>query len=402
MRPKTFASTLLISAVVMGCASSGRYSQPSQASLRELPHALESSDLTVQLQGMLDRRDHPATIQFTKSVLAKRGSSNSVSDRTRALCEHAMARAQAALGLHLSALSSYQRAYHLLSTQNNVFAATVLEDWADEQMRAGQAARARTNYERLLSGDNVSSSRRQRWTAAFVVACEAMGASSQAAASRARLGPSAESLLRSTRARLADVAHWQPAAAAAAPSRARQGIPNDSRTILPGLRTRSQWSAAPIASNHGPMTKIKAITVHHSALPAPPAGSAGAQMRSIQMDHQEHQGWADIGYHFLIDAQGDVWEGRRLLYQGAHAGSNAPGLNVGNIGVCLMGNFEMGSVPAAQEASLLRVLDALAGWFALPTSAVQPHTHFKASTLCPGAALLPIVKRYRSATFARQ
>ncbi|GEM_PF-2050299 len=393
MRTQTLASTLLISAVVMGCVGPGRRSQPSRTSLEDASSSVSGNTVTAQLQDLVDRRDHRAIIAFTKAVLADQQRPRP-SAHTLAVCEHAKARSQAATGLRLSSLGSFKRAFNLVSTENSPFSATVLEDWADEQMRVGQAAEARKQYKSLLTWKSVSPSRRQRLTAALVVACESVGAMAQALEYRGRLGRGAPNLLEDARARLADVGTWKPL-----PTVARsqsQGIPQDSREILPGLRTRSHWAAAPIRSNYNKMTKIKAITVHHSALPAPAAGSAAAQVRAIQIDHQGNQGWADIGYHFLIDAQGGVWEGRRLIQQGAHAGNTSPGLNEGNIGVCLLGNFELGPVPPAQEASLIEVLDALSGWFGLPRSAIQPHQFFKSSTLCPGARLLPIVARYRN------
>ena len=281
-----------------------------------------------------------------------------------------------------------------MAAEQSALCETVLEDWADEQMRAGQAVGARAHYRTLLGWKTLSPSKRRRLTAALVVACETVGAMGEALELRGRLGRAATNLLADARTRLADVSRWVPLPTVA--KTRSQGIPRDSREILPGLRTRLHWSAAPIASNHDMMTKIRAITVHHSAFAAPAAGSAAAQVRAIQAEHQGTRGWADIGYHFLIDAQGGVWEGRRLVYQGAHAGNATPGLNVGNIGVCLLGNFEIGPVPAAQEAALLDVLDNLSGWFGLPSVAVQPHKHFKSSTLCPGAQLMPIVARYRS------
>lgn len=393
MRTQTLASTLLISAVVMGCVGPGRRSQPSRTSLGDTSSSVSGDSVMGQLQELMDRRDHRAIITFTKAVLSDRHKPRP-SAHTRAVCEHAKAQSQAATGLHLSSLGSFNRAFNLVASENSPFCATVLEDWADEQMRAGQADEAKKHYKTLLGWNSVSPSRRQRLTASLVVACETVGAMGQALEYRGRLGRGAPNLLDAARARLADVVTWQPLPTVAK-SRS-QGIPQDSREILPGLRTRLHWSAAPIGSNYDKMTKIKAITVHHSAIAAPAAGSAAAQVRAIQIDHQGTQGWADIGYHFLIDAQGGVWEGRRLIQQGAHAGNTSPGLNVGNIGVCLLGNFEIGPVPAAQEASLLEVLDALSGWFGLPRSAVQPHQFFKSSTLCPGVRLLPIVTRYRN------
>ena len=47
-------------------------------------------------------------------------------------------------------------------------------------------------------------------------------------------------------------------------------------------------------------------------------------------------GWSDIGYNFVIDRWGRVWEGRGLFRVGAHT----LGHNTGTVGVSFMGNYE--------------------------------------------------------------
>jgi hypothetical protein len=42
----------------------------------------------------------------------------------------------------------------------------------------------------------------------------------------------------------------------------------------------------------------------------------------------------DIGYHYIVDRSGAIWQGRRIRYQGAHARGSA---NNGNIGIVLLG-----------------------------------------------------------------
>ena len=49
--------------------------------------------------------------------------------------------------------------------------------------------------------------------------------------------------------------------------------------------------------------------------------------------HVEDRGWSDIGYHYLIDRDGTLVEGRPLERTGAHA----KGHNTGSVGVSLFG-----------------------------------------------------------------
>ena len=73
------------------------------------------------------------------------------------------------------------------------------------------------------------------------------------------------------------------------------------------------------------------VVVHHSALPLADGP------RAIQRAHMGLKGYADIGYHFLIDGVGDLYEGRTLRARGAHTG----GHNTGTVGVVLLGNFNI-------------------------------------------------------------
>jgi hypothetical protein len=109
------------------------------------------------------------------------------------------------------------------------------------------------------------------------------------------------------------------------------------------IEPRASWRAQPPAQSRlthvsGPWTRI---TVHHSTKPTSELGrqtsaEVSGEIRDIQTVHMRDEGWGDIGYHFLIDPTGRIWQGRLLEWQGAHAsGAN----NIGNIGICLLGNF---------------------------------------------------------------
>jgi hypothetical protein len=389
MPAKTLVSSLLLSVVVLGCV--GPRPRPRPARNLERPASVVT--VAARLKTVLARQDHRATLDFVKAALPEVSD-----DRTRALCEHAGARAHAALGFHLSALTGYQRAWHQLGPDVDGLGSIVLEDWADEQVRAGQANAAREHYELVLSGTDLTPARRRQVIAALVVAYESTASTTDVARWRSDLGRHAVALVSAARIRLAPVVRPRPGPRERPRPRGNGRIPDNTREILPALLARSHWSARPSGNNYAPMSSIRAITVHHSAMTAPGAGAADAQILLIQSSHQSGRGWADIGYHFLIDPEGGVWEGRPLSRQGAHAGS--PSTNTGNIGVCLLGNFELGPVPPRQVEALLDVLDSLTSWFGLSPDAVQPHNYFKSSTLCPGEQLKPIVASYRGESFS--
>lgn len=165
------------------------------------------------------------------------------------------------------------------------------------------------------------------------------------------------------------------------------------------LVARAQWGAAPAISANLTRNKggWKRITVHHSAEadPVPLDGSLESSsegLRQIQRSHlkSKQPPWGDIGYHFVIDPQGRVFQGRELAWQGAHASGNN---NIQNIGVCLMGNFEEEHPTADALASLGKLLDNLRRVYSIPRREVHTHQQFK-STACPGKNLEPWVERY--------
>ncbi|HEX9792433.1 MAG TPA: peptidoglycan recognition family protein [Planctomycetota bacterium] len=170
--------------------------------------------------------------------------------------------------------------------------------------------------------------------------------------------------------------------------------------------SRVSWRAQPMAANHDPMTRIYRLTVHHTAEPLVDSSLAAskAEVLRVQGIHQKTNGWADIGYHFLIDRGGRVYQGRPLTTQGAHAGD--PSTNRGNVGVCLLGNFEAqpdrGSKyanaqqpTAAQLEALEELVGSLRGRHSIQRSEVWPHSHFN-STDCPGPVLEQWVRAYRA------
>ena len=72
------------------------------------------------------------------------------------------------------------------------------------------------------------------------------------------------------------------------------------------------------------------LVIHHSAFYK---ADGLATLSEIQRLHREDRGWADVGYHFLVDKDGTIYEGRALTVRGAHTA----GFNTGSAGICLLG-----------------------------------------------------------------
>ena len=82
---------------------------------------------------------------------------------------------------------------------------------------------------------------------------------------------------------------------------------------LPTIVTRTQWEADEKITRAKPLyaTTLKLAVVHHTAASNTytPA-EAAAIVRGIEVYHVKGNGWNDIGYNFLVDRFGTVYEGR--------------------------------------------------------------------------------------------
>jgi hypothetical protein len=145
-------------------------------------------------------------------------------------------------------------------------------------------------------------------------------------------------------------------------------------------RTRADWGAVNVNCG-GALNPVK-MTIHHTDTPS---SNPAARVRQIQDYHRNQNRWCDIGYHFLVDEQGVVYEGRKISIMGAHAG----GANTGNIGIALIGSYENAEPSAAQLSSTAKLVAELSSKFSIPLSrsTVKGHREFGASTDCPGARL---------------
>ncbi|GAA3737970.1 peptidoglycan recognition protein family protein [Salinactinospora qingdaonensis] len=110
--------------------------------------------------------------------------------------------------------------------------------------------------------------------------------------------------------------------------------------------SRGEWGARPPRNrNTVPMARRTEFVVHHSA------GPVSQPVRSIQDFHMDSNGWSDIGYNLLVDAEGRAYEGRGWETVGAHAS----GHNISGIGVCFIGSD--GDATDAAHATIRALYD---------------------------------------------
>ncbi|WP_433329493.1 peptidoglycan recognition protein family protein [Spirillospora sp. CA-294931] len=115
-------------------------------------------------------------------------------------------------------------------------------------------------------------------------------------------------------------------------------------------------------------------------------GPTDQSVKSIQNFHMDSRGWSDIGYNFLVDNKGRIYEGRGWLVIGAHA----TGHNTSGIGVCFIGRD--GDATDAAKKAIRWLYDEGRSKAGHPLSKNGHGQLSGNSTNCPGKQLLSWVK----------
>ncbi|MBI5754604.1 N-acetylmuramoyl-L-alanine amidase [Candidatus Peregrinibacteria bacterium] len=98
---------------------------------------------------------------------------------------------------------------------------------------------------------------------------------------------------------------------------------------------------------------IKKFIIHHTATTTN-LDNPKAAIRSIYYYHAIKRRWGDIGYNYIIDTEGNIYEGRAggEKVVGGHASKH----NTGSIGIAVLGNYSENEVPYAVLQSLINLI----------------------------------------------
>lgn len=136
------------------------------------------------------------------------------------------------------------------------------------------------------------------------------------------------------------------------------------------------------------------IIVHHTAV----SYKTDPQFEAVDNYHRD-KGWGGIGYHYFIEKDGTVIQGREDTQVGAHTKQNL--MNYRSIGICLSGNFDRELPTAKQKKSLYDLILKLQKEYNIPDSKVYPHRHF-APKSCWGRKLPDDILSYLNPIIQKQ
>ncbi|MFJ4756435.1 N-acetylmuramoyl-L-alanine amidase [Streptomyces sp. NPDC088763] len=110
----------------------------------------------------------------------------------------------------------------------------------------------------------------------------------------------------------------------------------------PGIVTRRGWGANERwrESRFVYTSKVKAAFVHHTATGNKyTCAQAPSVIRGIYRYHVVSMGWRDIGYNFLVDKCGRIYEGRAGGVAKAVLGAHTRGFNTNSMGIAVLGTY---------------------------------------------------------------
>jgi hypothetical protein len=190
--------------------------------------------------------------------------------------------------------------------------------------------------------------------------------------------------------------------------------------VRPGIVTRAGWHADEALRRAPPLyaSQLKMVFVHHTdTATSAPCSESARIVRAIYAYHVRVNGWNDIGYNFLVDKCGTVFEGRYGGMTKPVIGAQTGGFNTYSAGIAVIGTYSSARPPH----TAVQALERLIAW-RLDVAHVDPESRvemvsagnprFHAGrhvilnavsghrdgypTSCPGSALYALLPRIRA------
>jgi hypothetical protein len=127
----------------------------------------------------------------------------------------------------------------------------------------------------------------------------------------------------------------------------------------PVIVSRAGWHAEEEIRRHPPRyaPTLQFALVHHTVTTNGYSCSQSASIvRGIEVYHVEGNGWDDIGYNFLVDACGQIFEGRYGGIDKNVIGAHSQGFNTGSVGVAVIGTYSSLAPSNAAQNALVKLL----------------------------------------------
>jgi hypothetical protein len=207
-------------------------------------------------------------------------------------------------------------------------------------------------------------------------------------------------------------------------------VPNPNWPVPP-IITRAQWGANEALRQPGQIynSQVLKIVVHHTGSPND-ITDIPALLRNV-LSYETSNGYIDIAYNWLIDQNGNIYEGRwaqnypgGAAHNGELNGKNVQGAhaiyhNVDTIGIAMIGTYDVVTPPPVMVNTLLTMLTWKCARWAIDPNGMVPYNASNgvyetnlanicghrdtegSSTDCPGQLLEPMLPSLRNQVAAR-
>jgi hypothetical protein len=162
-----------------------------------------------------------------------------------------------------------------------------------------------------------------------------------------------------------------------------------------GIVPVSAWGGTPADPALVREQEVTHITLHHQGEPFKPGTDPQKYLRNLQSWSRATKHWADIPYHYIIDLDGRIYQGRDINYAGDTNTEYDP---MGHALIEVVGNFEEVEPNQQQLDAVVDLMAMLAVKYHVPLDHIASHRDYSAQTVCPGANLY----RYVQAGYFRE
>lgn len=164
-----------------------------------------------------------------------------------------------------------------------------------------------------------------------------------------------------------------------------QSLAEIERSIVPV----AAWGGAPADPAAARKQTITHITLHHQGEPFKAGTDPQQYLRNLQTWSRNTKHWSDIPYHYIIDLDGRIYEGRKIEFAGDTNTEYDP---MGHALIEVVGNFEEVEPNQQQLDAVVNLMAMLAAKYKVPVERIASHRDHSSQTVCPGKNLYRYVQ----------
>ena len=154
--------------------------------------------------------------------------------------------------------------------------------------------------------------------------------------------------------------------------------------VEPNIIFVGEWGGTPTDDPRARKHAISHITLHHQGETFKPGRDPQQYLRDLQTWSRKTRLWIDIPYHYIIDLDGNIYEGRDINFAGD---TNTQYDSAGHALIEVVGNFEEVEPNQQQVDAVVSAMTMLAIKYKVPPEKISGHKDVASGTVCPGKNL---------------